>query len=281
MVGETTSGTLAASHLPRVLELASFAGWNQTLADLERMLTFAPESCFGLWKDGRLVSTAMAFPYGADLGWIAMVLTDPAERGNGYATKLTEHALEWLRARGTAWVKLDASHLGQPLYERMGFVAESRMERHLLPADSPRPESSALPAGTLPLALDRAGFGADRQRLLDLLLPTPGLRLAVLPDEQGYAMLRPGARARHLGPMVCATADAAEQLLAWALAKSAGEPLQWDLNTDNTHALRLAQQLGFTPQRVLARMRVAGRKNPPLFAGDASLVYAIGGFDFG
>lgn len=49
MVGETTSGTLAASHLPRVLELAGFAGWNQTLADLERMLTFAPKaaSAFG------------------------------------------------------------------------------------------------------------------------------------------------------------------------------------------------------------------------------------------
>ncbi|MCW5965981.1 MAG: GNAT family N-acetyltransferase [Bryobacterales bacterium] len=281
MAGSGSIGTLAASDLPRVLDLAGFAGWNQTLADLERMLTFAPDSCFGLWCDGRLASTSMAFPYGDDLGWVAMVLTDPADRGKGYGTALTQHALDWLRDRGTAWIKLDASHLGQPLYERMGFVAESRMERHLLLAGAPRPASNLLPAGPLPFSLDRAGFGADRQRLLNLLLPIPGLRLAVLPGEQGYAMLRPGARARHLGPMVCATPEAAEQLLLWALSASAGEPLQWDLNTDNTHALLLANQHGFTPQRVLARMRVAGRQNPPPFAGEASLVYAIGGFDFG
>lgn len=272
---------LVSADLPRVLELAGFAGWNQTLPDLERMLVFAPESCFGLWSGGQLVSTAMAFPYGKDLGWVAMVLTHPSERGKGYATLLTRQAIDWLREQETAWIKLDASPLGQPVYERLGFEAESRMERHLLSADAPRPARLPLPAEPLPLALDHAAFGADRRRLLDLLLRIPGQRWAVLPEGEGYAMLRPGARALQFGPVVCRTPSGAASLLQWALAESAGQPLQWDLDTRNAEALRLAQENGFSAHRVLTRMTLPGRPGPASFAGDAAMVYAIGGFDFG
>lgn len=285
MPGTNPIGLLSTPDLPRVLELAHLAGWNQTLPDLERMLCFAPESCFGLWTDSGLVSTAMAFPYGADLGWVAMVLTHPDERGKGYAGTLTGHAIEWLRDRRTAWLKLDASPLGQPIYERLGFAFESRMERYLLSPETPRPTAMLsrreFPTSPLPFEFDLEAFGADRRRLLDLLLRIPNLQVAVLPGNEGYAMLRPGARAWQLGPMVCRSHSAADQLLEWALQAKPGEALQWDLNTDNQYAVTLANQHGFVSMRTLSRMRLAGVANPPGATGNTAQVYAIGGFDFG
>jgi len=287
---ESAAKKLQARDLPRVLELARSAGWNQSLADLERMLHFAPDSCFGLWRDARLLSTAMAFSYPPELGWVAMVLTDPAARGQGFATMLTQHAVDWLRGQQVAWIKLDASPRGQPIYERLGFVTESRMERRLpepgfptrpfsIHLEIPARDGFALTA--LPLALDRKAFGADRTRLLGLISGMPGMRIAVLPDGAGYAMLRPGSNATQLGPMVCEHPAGAEELLAWAMAATHGEPLQWDLDTANSGALQLAEKYQFRAQRVLARMRLAGQPGARDFAGDASLVYAIGGFDFG
>jgi GNAT superfamily N-acetyltransferase len=302
---------LRGEHLPRVLELTALAGWNQTLADLERMLSIAPESAFGLWRGEELVSTAMAFSYGEELGWIAMVLTHPDARGRGYASRLTARAVEWLRGRGTRWMKLDASHLGQPVYERMGFVMESRMERYLRPGEVAAPGewdaglSQPPESAEIPLALDRAAFGADRGHLLHLLLRVPGVRVAVVPDGGGYAMLRPGAKAVQLGPMVCRDLAAARQLLHWALHASDGSPVQWDIHTGNEGALGLASAHGFTVQRVLARMvlpgtgavegtgvvegtgavegdagfRGLGQAAPPQPQGNQ--VYAIAGFDFG
>ncbi len=282
-----STSLLICGHLPRVLELTALAGWNQTLSDLERMLAIAPDSAFGLFRDGQLVSTAMAFPYGAELGWVAMVLTHPDARGHGFATILTRQAIEWLQQHQTAWIKLDASAFGQPVYERLGFIAESRMERHLLPSTAHRPSADdhrddpSIGPAELPIHLDRAAFGADRSRLLHLLLRIPGIRHAVLPGGEGYAMLRPGAKALQLGPMVSRSFEGAQRLLHWALRCSAGNPLQWDLNTDNAAAVALATNYGFTPQRVLSRMTLAGRPAPPPFEAEANHVYAIAGFDFG
>jgi GNAT superfamily N-acetyltransferase len=276
---------LQESDLPRVLELAHLAGWNQTLPDLQRMLHFAPESCFGLWQQDLLVSTGMAFPYGKELGWVAMVLTHPDERGKGYGRRLTEEAIKWLRSQDTAWMKLDASPLGQPIYERLGFRVEALMERRTRQPGRPMPVSCLTAASpehcALPWELDCAAFGADRSRLLALLLRIPDMQVAVLPDDAGYAMLRPGLKAWQLGPMVCRDAVGAEQLVRWALSAQPGQPLQWDLNTANTHAQALAAKYGFEAGRVLARMAMPGVEQTSPLPDDDQLVYAIGGFDFG
>jgi len=277
--------TLTKNDIPAVLKLAHLAGWNQTHADIERMLDFAPEGCFGVWVDDRLVSTTMAFPYGTDLGWIAMVLTNPEDRGKGYAGIVFDHAIAWLQNLGVAWIKLDASSMGQPLYERRSFEQECRMERMLAPAETARPTA---PMGVkdatvadIPLRFDSLSFGADRSRLLAMIASTPQVRIALSQDGSSYAMLRPGSKANQLGPMVCDSAANAEALLQWALASTDGELLQWDLDTGNAEAVALAVKYGFTSQRVLSRMVLPGRLEAPPFRGNRQSVYAIVGFDFG
>jgi GNAT superfamily N-acetyltransferase len=53
------------------------------------------------------------------------VHTDPAHRGRGVATRLTEAAIEWARERGFTNFVLHASEQGRPIYERLGFTNSS------------------------------------------------------------------------------------------------------------------------------------------------------------
>lgn len=284
--------TLTGADIPRILEIAHHAGWSQTAGDLDRMLRYSPEGCFGMdipaqegWRGG-LATMAMGFSHGPELGWIAMVLTDPALRGRGLASHLTEHAIQYLRNLGTHWIKLDASDLGRPIYERIGFVTENLMERGLRAvATPPSPVSTALievhSGEPLPLDLDYRGFGADRTRLLEMFLALEGARVASATDARGYAILRPNKWGVQLGPMVCESSEVAESLLRWAIQEADNRPLQWDYIRENSAARSLAAAYGFEVRRVLHRMVLPGILSPPPFQGSADLVYAIAGFDFG
>src|SRR5688572_11538652 len=105
-----------------MLRLCAAAGWNQTPADVRRLLTLGPGGCFAAWDAGRVVGTATTTPYGAELAWVGMVLVDPAYRRRGVATALMGAALDHLRRRGVTTVKLDATPAGRMLYERLGFA---------------------------------------------------------------------------------------------------------------------------------------------------------------
>ena len=74
-------------------ELSAAAGWNQTSEDWKMLLAVAPEGCFGIEADGRLVSTTTLVAYEQRLAWIGMVLTLPSHRGRGHARRLLEYAL--------------------------------------------------------------------------------------------------------------------------------------------------------------------------------------------
>ena len=192
----------------------------------------------------------------------------------------------YLRSLGIPWIKLDASDLGQPIYERLGFQVGHVMERRLR-APGPAPEAlrRELPpvdeAGPLPFALDREAFGADRAALLRTLRELDDAQTGLLPEAAGYAILRSSKRGRQLGPMVCRDEAGAEALLRWAIERAPGITLQWDLMPPNQHAIALAEHYGFEVFRVLQRMSLAGIPDPPPFAGNNHLVYSIAGFDFG
>lgn len=60
-------------------------------------------------------------------GFIGDVYTQPSLRGNGIATKLNVEAISWLGSRGIKSVRLLASDVGRPIYERLGFSASDEM----------------------------------------------------------------------------------------------------------------------------------------------------------
>jgi hypothetical protein len=64
-----------------VLRLCDLAGWNQTEADVLRLLALEPEGCVAACADGRVVGAATTTAYGTALAWVGMVLVDPEFAG--------------------------------------------------------------------------------------------------------------------------------------------------------------------------------------------------------
>jgi GNAT superfamily N-acetyltransferase len=61
-----------------------------------------------------------------DLGFY-FVATDPGHRGKGLASRLMAVALADARERGFSTSSLQASPMGQPVYERLGYEAHFRL----------------------------------------------------------------------------------------------------------------------------------------------------------
>jgi len=258
------------------MRIKAAAGWNQTENDWRTLLEIAPETCFGLECDGTLAATTTAVCYGTRLAWAGMVLTDPAYRRRGFARQLLEHTLEALSARGIAWIKLDATEFGAPLYREFGFAEESRVERwHALAAAGAVTDLTHWPAECA--ALDREAFGADRSALLGLLAPHGSAAIA----DRGYVMARPGSAALYLGPCVSRDPETARVLLAWLLARHAVQSVYWDLLPHNTEAVRLARAFGFSPARRLVRMIRSGVAGAPPLAPHDRYTFALAGFEYG
>jgi GNAT superfamily N-acetyltransferase len=205
-----------------------------------------------------------------------MVLTLPEFRGRGLARQMMEHALDFCTRRGVHWVKLDATDMGVPLYERLGFRAECMVERRLrAPANAPA--HFAQWNGDVPLELDRRAFGADRAALLADLAPLG----AASNGKYAYAMGRSGSQASYFGPCVSESADAARCMLEWFLAAHATEAVLWDVLPENPAAAALADEYGFKTVRRLTRMSLALQQGAAPIGTDTALTFAIAGFEYG
>jgi GNAT superfamily N-acetyltransferase len=250
---------MTAEDVPVVLHLRELAGWNQREADVRRLLDLEPDGCFLAEWAGRPAGTATTCVFGP-VAWVAMVLVEPALRGRGIGTALMEHALAYLDRRQVPTVRLDATPLGQPIYEKLGFVTEYRLARYQgkLPAGEPlaqlepvRPEQLEEVA-----RLDREVTSTDRRKLLFRLFEErPGEMRMVRRDGRvaGFISARPGERAVQVGPCL-ADAEAGPLLLADACRRHAGEAVFLDIPEDNRPATALAAEWGLTVQRHLLRM---------------------------
>jgi len=249
-------------------ELSAEAGWNQTADDWRTLLRLAPEGCFGMDADGRLVSTATLLCFGRELAWIGMVLTTAAYRRRGFARALLLHTVERADEIGIESLKLDATDQGQPLYESLGFRVEQPVERWWRPSRRPANSVSAGSLAPGSLAMDREATGADRRRLLEALEGHGG----VSSEPDGFCLSRPGRRANYVGPCVSRDGKLARRLLETC----ANEDSYWDLLPQNRAALEMAAELGFARARRLVRM-VRGRD----LRGREDWIYAIAGFEWG
>src|SRR5262249_49191872 len=158
-------------------------------------------------------------------------------RGVGRA--LMEYALTRLDRLGVPTVRLDATPLGQPLYEQLGFVTEYVLTRFEGPAPSVEAAGGGRPARPAHLEglvrVDCAGAGPGRGKILRRLFAEyPGEARVVERQGrvEGYLMARPGARALYVGPCV-ARAGAGPLLLADAWRRHAGEEVFLDIPDGN------------------------------------------------
>lgn len=258
---------LTAADLPAALALSDAAGWNQTEEDWRRLLRLAPDGCWAVEAGGEVVSSLTAVVYEGTVAWIGMVLTAPAHRGQGYARRLLEHALDDMDRRGVGCVQLDATDMGRPLYAQYGFRDEYAVERWARPAGAVSAEPGELVRASAPWP---DAFGADRGWLLSDLA---GESAAV---ENGFAMWRNGRRAAYFGPCVVDSREQAERLLTGFLARYGSQESVWDLAPRHPEAAELARAYGFGLRRRLCRMRRGA--GPCTWS---ARVWALAGFEWG
>ncbi len=250
---------MTAADVPLGMALKQRAGWNQTEADWRRFLTLGPGGCFVAEYGGAAAGTTTTAIFGG-VAWVAMVLVEESLRGRGVGTALMTHALAYLDGRGVGTVRLDATPLGRPVYEKLGFVAEYELARHegALPPSGDADETEPVRQADLAevLELDARATGADRGALLLRLFEEApdGWRLRRRGGAvAGFVGGRAGARATQVGPCV-ADASAGPVLLAGAWRRLAGRAVYVDVPVGHAAATALAAGPGLTVQRRLLRM---------------------------
>lgn len=262
---------MTAADWPFGLRISDAAGWNQIAADWQRFLELQPEGCFVAEHDGAAVGTTTTCIFGS-VAWIAMVLVEEAMRGRGVGTELMHHALRFLDERGVMTVRLDARPMGQPLYERLGFVEQYQIDHYegrlpIAPSEvrdqvmGNDPPSSDLRSLTSDLweelmGLDEKITRTDRRRLLTRLFteqPRSVRYIRLGPHVGGYLTARPGKKTIRLGPCI-ATAGAGPVLLADAWHRHGGQLVSLDVPFANEAARQWVEVHGLTVQHTLSRM---------------------------
>lgn len=264
---EITIREMAVEDLPGADDLRRLAGWNQTFGDWTRLLRFEPHGCFVATLKGAVVGTVTTTTYGNPLAWIGMMLVQPERRRLGIGTQLMRQALQSLEDKQVKCVKLDATPAGFPLYQRLGFVGEWTLSRHLRPPGANAVSTVSAPGNTRPLRdsdwgavaeIDAQAFGAGRIELLRGLAQECR-RAVVWPAAGpvlGWGLLRPGANADYLGPVACAKDEGSVSLVRALLSGTEDRAVFWDIPDQNPAARATAREQGFTVVRSLTRMRL-------------------------
>lgn len=227
-------------------------------------LLLAESEGFGIdAPDGRgLAGSVILTRWGADRAAIGMMLTATRYAGQGFARALMQKCLDEA-GEGVA-VSLYATSAGRPLYDKLDFkplrkntafrgkFSVSRKARKMeARAAAGTPGKVRLVTETdLPaiIALDRAMYGADRERMIARL---PGFadRFVAFEDGQGIAGYAAAWRTEpfmHIGPLV-APGDAAARSLITDLGTHSAVPLRLDLDPDRTELAAWVRACGLAP----------------------------------
>jgi GNAT superfamily N-acetyltransferase len=259
---------LAFDDLDEALTLSATAGWNQRLDDWRMLLRLAPTGAFAAVSDARIVGTAIGIDYGP-FAWIAMMLVNPAYRGRGVGRRLLEVAIDAVPSKLP--IRLDATPLGRPLYQRYGFEDEAMLSRHVadgstrgVASASATVESSRdvrpLTASDLKIVVERDTdtFGGLRGAVLEWAFHDAANYAHVVRSRDGlthYCLGRPGRLFDQIGPVVAGHEDIALALLSAALVAAGDRPVAVDAFDSRTAFTAGLRSRGFHVHRPLVRMR--------------------------
>jgi GNAT superfamily N-acetyltransferase len=258
---------LTEEDVEAALTLSASCGWNQRAAEWHMMLQIAPSGTFTAETPDGIVGTAIGIDYGS-FGWIAMMLVNPVYRSRGLGARLLEAAMGAIPQ--DLPIRLDATPLGRPLYERYGFVLESSLTRLIRSADaghSPVGSHAVRPLAESDLSavmqMDDRITGAHRHGPLRWAF-ADAPRYAWIGgakaeggshvDTPGYCLGRGGRLFDHIGPIVADSVESAASLTAAAIDGSGGCSLVIDAHDTHEAFVAWLRGASFAPQRPLYRM---------------------------
>lgn len=219
MVGSESNGVIAmrVDHLDQAQGLSQALKWPYRLEDWQ--FAFELGRGFAVEAEGKLLGTALWWPYGEDFATIGMIIVSPDAQRQGIGGKLMAALLADAAGRR---MTLITTKDGEPLYTKLGFARCGFITQHQavldhVPAiDTSVPVRAATPGDRSAIdAVDAAASGMDRRVLLDALL---GVADAVVVERDGgisgYGCVRRWGRGVVIGPVVAASAQDAKAIVA-------------------------------------------------------------------
>jgi predicted N-acetyltransferase YhbS len=232
------------THLDAAFALTQRLKWPHRRADWQQALLLGD----GLVaeENGVLVGTILFWRWGKEYATLGLVIVDDAQQGRGIGKQLMQAALAKLEGSN---VRLHATAAGQPLYEKLGFVATGHVEQHqcrelaAVPAIPCGPQqrirSSGVQDAAVLTALDRQAHGQHRPLLITHLLDSAE-RFVVLEENgtaAGFANLRRFGHGYAIGPVVARNLANARLLVSELLSGMSGQFVRID--TDRSAGLGL------------------------------------------
>ncbi|MBA3871786.1 MAG: GNAT family N-acetyltransferase [Anaerolineae bacterium] len=257
---------ISPDEAPAVVTLMRKIGWMYAVEQTQHNITLGGQGSFCLAFDKEIVATALALKYSSRLAWVGMVISDPAYQRRGFARRLMNHVMGYLS--DVESVMLDASTLGFPLYDSMGYQSlykiyvYSGAANHFTPADNIRPMTVA----DLPTVIDMDSLimGLARPQVITWLFEVgEGYVVTDSGKITGYMFTRTQVAALRMVAWNAANQFAAESLLEFAstLAAQAGLALETLTPEPSQAAREIAERHGLTIERALTRM-VYGKQPP-------------------
>jgi GNAT superfamily N-acetyltransferase len=261
------------------LALTVEANWNQTAEDWAFFISYG--TVFGA-RDaaGRLVATAAVLAYSARFAWISLVIVARSQRGGGLGTQMLKECLATLRSRGLTGM-LDATMAATKMYARLGFQPLFRLSRWEGVGGRPsahREHVRPLAASSIDgiAALDAASLGVSREKLLADYWSRAGTRAFALEGASGFALVRRGRVAAHVGPVVAPDERDALALIETAVAATSGA-IFLDVPDAWAGIAAWLDAHHFTVQRPFVRMTLG----PDIPHSDPGRLFATAGPEYG
>jgi predicted N-acetyltransferase YhbS len=276
LLRDMTAEDLAASHA-----LSVEAQWPHRAEDWDLMLSVG----FGVVaeRDGKIVGTTMAWPYGDAAATLGMVIVSQACRGAGVGRKLMNAVMARL---GERTILLNATVDGTPLYRKLGYEPVGSIHQHQgaafsVPIARLRKGERIRPLGASDAAavidLDRRATGLERAELMTALLKSgQGVILDRGGEAAGFALFRRFGRGYAVGPVVSPDRDGAKALISHWLGSNAGMFLRVDTPGDSGLSAWL-EEMGL---KEVDRVTTMMRGHAPA-RGDGAAPYAIVSQAFG
>lgn len=235
-----------------ILKLA-FGGSTSRLHDLQLYCQMQPDGWFLALQGEYPVGMVGAINYGT-FAYIGLMAVRPDVQRQGIGMSLMQFLLARLDGQKIPLVLLDASKAGQPLYEKLGFVphGESLLFLHDNITALKQPPQVQLIANRDLDELaewDATFFGANRHKVLQVMLKTYPERAFMLKDKAGRVTGYLFAQKNRIGPWIVRRPNDAELLLRAALSVPYEEKVAVVIPEVNQEAVDLLGRYGFEQRR--------------------------------
>jgi len=246
-----------------IIKLTDEERWGFGPRDLRRIRILAPRGCLVAELEGRLVGLTTAISYGKRLGWIGNVVVARAYRNAGIGSSLVRTAVRHLLRSRVRSVALNSYFENKSMYEQLGFTTAGGFLRVVMSECSAKRIATRknIPFSEI-LKLDRRAFGADRSRLLRLLLKEFPSSWTWIDDRSGlsgYALVKEYQDSSEIGPCVSERMNhqAVTKLLEPVLALARKWPVEISVPESNQTVLEAVIGMGFRVERKGLVMNIA------------------------